>query len=268
MYQHDPQNPNSLLAGKVFALHEDRSGMIWIGMSTGLTKFDKHNHTFTHYTTANGLKSDFIVGILEDREGNLWLSSSQGIIKFDPKHERFKQFGIHNGLQGLEFIQTSYTMGPDGQMFFGGPNGFNAFYPEKIKGNSYIPPIALTDLELFNQSVPIGGDSPLQQAIWETEQLTLDYDDYVFSLEFAALSYAVPQKNHYRYKLEGFDETWNEVDSSRRIATYTNLDPGQYTLRILGSNNDEIGMKKERRLTLQSRLPGGKHGGLEVYFYC
>ena len=116
----------------------------------------------------------------------------------------------------------------------------SAFFPDTIKDNTTVPPVVFTDFQLDNEPVPIGTESVLQRALLETRDLTLAYDDRVITFEFAALNYISPEKNRYRYKLEGFDNDWIEVGSDRRRVTYTNLDPGEYTLRVMGSNNDGI----------------------------
>ena len=125
-------------------------------------------------------------------------------------------------------------------MFFGGSNGFNAFFPENIRDNPYVPPVVITSFKIFNKPVPIGAKSVLKKAIPYVDSLTLSYRDNVFSFEFAALSYANSQKNRYRYKLESFEPGWNEVGSKQRLATYTNLDPGRYVFRVQGSNSDGV----------------------------
>src|SRR5271169_6361650 len=125
-------------------------------------------------------------------------------------------------------------------MFFGGSNGINAFLPETIRDNPYVPPVAITSFKIFNKPVPIGGKSVLNKAIAYADSLTLSYRDSVFSFEFAALSYANSHKNRYRYKLEGFEPDWNEVGSNQRLATYTNLSPRKYVFRVQGSNSDGV----------------------------
>jgi signal transduction histidine kinase len=125
-------------------------------------------------------------------------------------------------------------------MFFGGSNGFNAFFPENVRDNPYVPPVLITSFKIFNKPVPIGAKSVLKKAIPYVDSLTLSHRDNIFSFEFAALSYANPQKNRYRYKLEGFEPGWNEVDSKQRLATYTNLDPRKYVFRVQGSNSDGV----------------------------
>jgi signal transduction histidine kinase/CheY-like chemotaxis protein len=125
-------------------------------------------------------------------------------------------------------------------MFLGSINGFNAFYPDELEDDPDIPPIVLTDFELFNQSVAVGADSPLPRSLNEIEEIKLSYKDSVFSFEFAALNYADPGSNQYAYMLEGFDKDWNYTDATRRFATYTNLDGGTYTFRVKGSNSDGV----------------------------
>ncbi|MBK9054325.1 MAG: response regulator [Chloroflexi bacterium] len=239
-YRHDPDNPQSLSRGEVYVVHEDQDGILWVGTSSGLDQFDRRTETFRHYTEEDGLPNSVIYAIMEDASGNLWLSTNKGVSKFDPRTETFQNYNVFDGLQSDEFNQNAFCQSHSGEMFFGGINGLNAFYPEQITDNPYRPPVILTDLQLFNQSVAIGKDSILQKAIWETEQITLNYDQDVFSLAFAALSYAAPEENRYRYKLEGFDDQWNEVDATRRFATYTSLPPDDYIFRVQGANEDGV----------------------------
>jgi PAS domain S-box-containing protein len=146
---------------------------------------------------------------------------------------------VSNGLQTNEFSTGCYQ-GSDGEMFFGGSNGFNAFFPENIRDDAYVPPVVITSFKIFNKPVSIGANSVLKRAIPYVDSLILSYRDNIFSFEFAALSYANSQKNRYRYKLEPLESGWNEVGSKQRLATYTNLDPGKYIFRVQGSNSDGV----------------------------
>ena len=104
--------------------------------SGGLDRFDRENDQFTHYTTANGLPSEIVWGILEDEQGKLWLSTSNGLSRFDPRTESFRNYDVSDGLQSNTFLNfSSYSKSQDGEMFFGGSNGFNAFYPDQIVDN-------------------------------------------------------------------------------------------------------------------------------------
>ena len=243
-YIHDPDNPNSLSHNRVFSIHEDKSGTLWIGThSGGLNKFDRTKKEFTHFTEKDGLPNNVIYGILSDDRGHLWISTNKGLSEFDPQTETFKNYDVHDGLQSNEFNMGACYKSRSGEMFFGGINGFNVFYPGRIKDNPYIPPVVITNIQIFNKSVPIGekedSRSILKKSITETEEIELSYKDYVFSLEFAALHYACPEKNEYAYMMEGFEKDWNYV-GNRRFVTYTTLSPGNYVFRAKGSNNDGI----------------------------
>jgi PAS domain S-box-containing protein len=234
-YKHESSNPNSLSYDRINAIYEYPADTLWIGTyGGGLEKFDIATETFTHYTDKDGLPNNSVVGILADDEGNLWLSTGKGLSKFNPKSETFRNYDVSDGLQGNEFDGVkAYFKSKTGEMFFGGLNGFNAFYPEQVKDNPHIPPIVLTDFGKFDGSVK------LDTAISETKEIKLSYKDRFFWFEFAALDYTNPSKNQYAYKLEGFDKDWI-YSGTRRYASYTNLDGGTYTFRVKGSNNDGV----------------------------
>jgi len=239
-YPPNSGDPQRLNGGGVTAIHEDRARTLWLGAWDGFYRYNRQNGTFTRYTENEGLPSSGIMGILEDKTGRLWLSTKRGISRFDPRTETFRNYYASDGLQGDEFSVGACIEGLDGEMLFGGSNGFNAFFPKDIRDNSYVPPVLITSLQILNRPVPIGPNSALKKAIPYVDSLTLSYQDNVFSFEFAALSYANSQKNRYRYKLEGFEPAWNEVGSKQRVATYTNLDPGKYVFRVQGSNSDGV----------------------------
>jgi signal transduction histidine kinase/DNA-binding response OmpR family regulator/streptogramin lyase len=239
-YMPDDKNTYSLSNGVVSTIFEDNKGTIWIGTDDGLNRFNPSNQTFTIYQAKHGLAGNSVAGILEDNQGYLWISTNKGLSKFNPQTETFRNYNKHDGLQGNLFLPRSAYKSATGELFFGGINGFNAFYPDKLVDNQTIPPVFLTDFQLFNKSVSIGKDSPLQKQINFAEKITLSYKQSVFSFEFAALNYRAYAKNQYAYMMEGFDKEWTYVDSHRRFATYTNLDTGEYTFRVKASNNDGL----------------------------
>ena len=241
-YEHDPRDPASLSNNEVWSIHLGSSGEMWIGTSGGLNRFDPRAGRFTVYRRKDGLSGDRINTILEDNRGQLWLGTADGgITRFDPGTGATKAYDASDGLQGNQFLNSSACKSRTGALLFGGEDGFNIIDPAHIATNTHAPPVALTDLQIFNKSVSATDkDSPLQQTITETRRVVLSYWQSVFSFEFAALNYRAPDKNRYAYKLEGFDRDWNQVDSRRRFATYTNLDPGTYTFRVKASNNDGV----------------------------
>jgi len=217
----------------------DSKGRVWIGMA-GLYLFDKANNKFNLFSTKGNLSTDFIKGIAEDEKHNLWISTSTGINRLNPETGDNKQFNTYDGLQGTEFEANAYLKTRDGEMYFGGVKGFNRFYPEKIKANTFIPPVYLTDFQLFNKSVVPGDkDSLLKKDISVTPKITLNYDQSSIAFNFIALNYIVSRNNQYQYKLDGLDKEWVKAGTERRAA-YTNLDPGTYTFHVKASNNDGV----------------------------
>jgi ligand-binding sensor domain-containing protein/signal transduction histidine kinase len=234
-YRHDPQDPDSLSHRIVMSVCEDRQGDLWVGtFGGGLNRFDRETETFTHYREADGLPNDMVYGVLEDEQGYLWLSTNKGLSRFDPRTETFKNYDVHDGLQSNEFNAGAFFKSASGQMFFGGINGFNAFYPNEVQeGNTYIPPITLISLTQGGVDIDVPGE------IGSAKEVTLSWPNNYFEFEFAALSYAQPEKNEYAYMLEGFEVGWNTV-GTRRFGRYTNLPGGTYTLRLKGTNNDGV----------------------------
>ncbi len=239
-YLADPSDGTSLSNNTAWSLWEDGSGVLWIGtMGGGLNRFDPSRDTFARYTESDGLPNDVVYGVLGDDAGHLWLSTNNGLARFDPRTETFRTYGIEDGLQHHEFNSGAYYRSRSGELFFGGVNGFNAFYPDSIHDNPFVPPIVLTDFRVFNAPVPIGPESYLHRHISEADEIVLSYRENVFSLAFAALSYTNTERNQYSYRMDGFDKDWIAA-GTRRIATYTNLDPRRYVFRVKGTNSDGV----------------------------
>ncbi|MCD4737374.1 MAG: response regulator [Bacteroidales bacterium] len=244
-YINDPDNPESLSNNSVFSIYKDSSDILWIGtLGGGLNKFDTKTEIFTHYRKSDGLANDVIKGMLKDNNGFLWISTTNGLSKFDTKTGEFNNYTVNDGLQDNIFNLGSCCKTKNGELFFGGVNGVNAFYPGLIKDNPFIPPVFITDFKIFNQSILVGqeldGKIILDKAIDETKEIYLKYKHKVISFEFSALSYTSPEKNQFAYTLEGVDESWNYTDYKGRSVTYSNLSPGTYTFKVKASNNDRI----------------------------
>lgn len=234
-FRADPVDRKMLSNDYIFSIYKDKSGNLWIGTwGGGLNKLDPERLKFSRYTEENGLADNVIYGILEDDQGSLWMSSNKGLSAFDPKTETFTNYTVDDGLQSMEFNAGSFFKSKSGEMFFGGVNGFNAFYPDSIVQNTYIPPVVITSFLKFNQPVP------LEKSIADIKEIKLSYKDYFFSFEFAALDYRAPMKNSYAYMMGGLDKEWIRTDASKRFASYTTLAPGKYIFKVKASNNDGI----------------------------
>ncbi|MCS6995237.1 MAG: diguanylate cyclase [Anaerolineales bacterium] len=236
-FQNAPDNPNSIASNTTYALYLDEpSGVLWVGTSGGLCRLEIATGTWQNYNNRRGLVGDTVVGIQPDGEGGLWVSTTRGISRFDPLLGAFRNYDVRDGLQGNQFNIASTARASDGEVFFGGQNGVNFFHTHDIFDNPYEPKVVFTGLELFNLPVPVDGEI-LSQPVETTSSITLRYDQSVFTLRFAGLSYQNSARNLYRYKLEGFDKSWSPPKTLRQ-ATYTNLPAGTYNFVVYAANND------------------------------
>ncbi|MDF9796461.1 signal transduction histidine kinase/DNA-binding response OmpR family regulator/streptogramin lyase [Catalinimonas alkaloidigena] len=244
----------------ILSIHESKNGDLWIGTFGGglnkLIKSSDGNVHFKVYREKDGLPNNVIKSILEDESGKLWIATNKGLSHFDPRQETFKNYDVSDGLQSNEFSELASFKRKDGQMLFGGVNGFNAFYPDSITDNPYLPQLAITDFRIFNRSILPGdemnGRVILDKTISKSTELNLKHAENNISFEFSALHFAAPTKNQFAYKLEGFDEDWTYTNSSRRFASYTNLKHGEYVLKVKAANND--GVWNITPLTLKIRI--------------
>lgn len=237
-YTHMPEDPESLANNGINHIFEDSKHNLWIATEGGLSKLVQEGK-FRNYTIKDGLESDHIKSVIEDDRGFLWMGTAAGLSRFDPVKGTFRNYTYNDGLQRGEFSRYCVYKMRSGELVFGGSNGFNIFHPDSIKDNPFPPEVYITDLRIFNIPVKIGDNSPLSRHISETSELTLSYKESVFSFDFVALNYTHPHMNQYAFKMEGFEDEWNYV-GNQRTATYTNLDPGEYTFHVIASNNDGL----------------------------
>jgi len=225
------------------AINEDSSGNIWIATAVGIARYVEEDDLFVQYSSAEGLPHGTIYGILPEGDHVLWLSSNQGLARLDILTANVRIYDYKDGLQANEFNGDAALKSNDGTFFFGGIGGITSFKPGDLGDNPIAPKIVITAMRLFNKSVPIEPDNPnalMQQTLDETDSITLSHTQNVFSLTFAGLHFVSPELNSYAHKLEGFDRDWVYTDASRRDATYTNLDPGEYKFRVRAANSDGL----------------------------
>ncbi|AWW29027.1 hybrid sensor histidine kinase/response regulator [Echinicola strongylocentroti] len=266
-HSHEIGNSSSLAGNNIMDILKDSNGTMWVATTQGLSYFDQAEGVFHNFNHTDGLPSDHVVKILEDNNHNLWLSTTTGLSHVQVSRAKdkdslslaFRNFSVGDGLQGNSFNENSALKTSKGELVFGGPNGYNIFYPNKMRMNEESPKVVLTDFQLFNKSVKIGkkiaGRIVLEQNINQTKKLVLKHNENVFAVEFAALNFIHSDKNQYRYMLEGFDSDWVEVEDGVTKATYTNLDPGNYTFKVRAANNDGVWSEKAQMLDIEVLAP-------------
>ena len=252
-YDADPATPGQLSDSNANDVHEDERGLIWVATTQGLNILNKTQGTFKVLTEADGLANSNIKTIEEDENGNLWIATLKGISKISVENYShqlpignlevdIENFGLQDGLQGNEFNQKSAYRTRSGELIFGGANGFNLFKPEDIVAHTSNEKIVLINLKVFNENIkvnePFRKRIILDKSITYSKQITLKHKENVFSVEFASIGYFHPEKNNFQYQLSGFNNEWLEVNREMRELTFTNLNPGNYQLRLRVSNDN------------------------------
>ncbi len=255
-FRHDPDDATSLGADGVSSLYA-RTGRLWVGTRGGglarldLEELSDDSPSFRTYTLNDGLSNDMVYGIEPDTQDRLWLSTNFGLSVFDPDEETFTTYQADQGLQLDEFNFGAHYSSSSGELFFGGVNGFNAFYPHQLARNEHAPDVVLT--AVLERNEPVADWGPASQI----EELSLGWREDVLTLEFAALDFAAPQRNRYRYRLAGFDEEWIQLGLHRRVS-FTDLDGGDYIFQVQASNNDGVWSEEGLELPITVAPPPWK----------
>lgn len=224
---------NELSSDFIVSLCEDSQGRIWIGTNSYLNVYDKRDSSITYYSEKDGLPSNYIYEIVVDENQDLWFATGVGLSRFDEKTNSFQAFTLEDGLQSLEFNLRASATSPDGQLFFGGMNGFNSFYPDSIRRNPYVPNVVFTKLlETENGMTYEINPNRLQEVV-------LSHKVSAFTIGFAALEFTNPEKNNYAYKMEGVSDEWIDI-GNRKFVPFFALPPGEYIFHVRGTNNDGI----------------------------
>ena len=215
------------------SINQDGNGNIWIGTIKGIYVLDSSKRIIQHYSESNGLANQFIYGILRDDDGNVWFSHNKGISRYDLHSRSFRHYTREDGLQSNEFNTGAFFKAADGELFFGGINGTNSFFPADIQDNPNAPNVCITAIKLFDE--PLKTDT----SYWNVHTLTLPFKQNSLSFEFAALEFTNPRRNQYAYMMEGVDNAWIKA-GDKRFARYAGLPPGQYVFKVKASNNDGV----------------------------
>ncbi len=277
-YESEKGVEGSLSNNSVLDIRQDKAGRVWIGTQAGLNLFEPKTRTFRIFTESDGLPHNTILTILDDALGNLWLGTPNGLSQVivteveDQLQLAFKNYDDDDGLQGKQFNENAALRTSRGELIFGGANGFNIFIPSQLPTNNVAPPVVLSDFYLFNRSIRPGeivnGTNILPASITQLKKIVLPAEQNDFSIELSAINYFHPEKNKYKYKLEGFHQDWIAADPGSRKVTLTNIDPGTYVFRAKAANNDGVWNEEGVALKIVVQPPVYKSKiAFAVYFF-
>jgi ligand-binding sensor domain-containing protein/signal transduction histidine kinase/DNA-binding response OmpR family regulator len=229
VFSHDPENEKSLPHDKIISIYEDSRKNLWItSEGGGFCRYLPEDESFISYTAKDGLPNDVVYKILEDDKGNFWFTTNKGLSCFNPENRAIKTYTLADGLLGNQFNYKSGIKTPGGKLYFGCLNGFISFDPLIFSENKYIPPVVITGFRASAQA---------PKAFNAKGEIHLKHNQSSFSIDFASLSYTVPEKNRYAYLLDGFEKEWTEITGYNSV-NYSNIPPGNYVFRLKGSNSD------------------------------
>jgi signal transduction histidine kinase/ligand-binding sensor domain-containing protein/CheY-like chemotaxis protein len=254
---------NAISSNYIRSICQMDENIFWIGTHLGLNRCsyanNSHNLSFKRYFMSDGLPNNMIQSITFDNNKLLWIGSNSGLTRFDTKKNKMTSYSSADGLQSNEFSEHASFKSPNGELFLGGINGVNSFYPENIKSINLNPQVTLTDFYLFNEKLTpqttIKGRILLENPIFMTDKIWLKAKENNFRFDFSSMNFQAPEKIRYAYILEGYDKKWNTTESGSHTATYTNLEHGSYTFRVKATNDDGEWSKKERSLLVEIATP-------------
>jgi diguanylate cyclase (GGDEF)-like protein len=250
----DPNAAASISDGLLLSIFEDSENNIWVGTHSGGINIlsaenrDKGLIEFTQIDSEHGMPSNVVYGFLEDEEGYIWASTNKGLVKINRNTRDILIYDAAQGIQGSEFNSGAYYKDTHGYMYFGGINGLTRFNPKNITPNKIPPNIEFTSFQRLNQFLDI------PTALNENGVIEVYYKDYLVGFDFAALDFAAPLENKYKYKLEGFDTHWIDARDIGR-ATYTNLPSGTFEFKVIASNSDDVWNNEGKSITLLVNPP-------------
>lgn len=230
-FKNNPRNKKTISSNSIRGIFQDSDGDIWIGTNGGgINKFIQKTEEFISYTTDDGLPNNTVYGFEQDSAGYIWFSTNNGVSRFDKSSMNFLNFYAEDGLTGPEFYNGIKKL-KDGRIVFGAISGLNIVSPEYVKINAKPPKIHFISFKVYNKEKYGAG------FLKNGERISLDYEEKVFSISFAALDFCNSQRNSYIYMLEGFDKRWIDAKNNRTVV-YTNLSPGKYAFRVKAANPD------------------------------
>lgn len=243
VYVHDSDSPNSISNNNINNITEDSQGNLWFSTSgSGLDRYRKATDDFENFDAEkNGLSSNCVYQVQESstHKGHLLLTTNQGFSQFDYHQKHFTNHGIETGFPFTAVNENSLYVAPDGEIFLGGIQGMISFREKSLNFTPKPYRISFSRL-IVNGKEVIAGDETgiLEQSLSYSKEITLGSDQSMFSIEYATSNFIPANREEIYYRLEGFSKSWNKAYRQQMLITYTNLNPGTYTLVIKAYRDD------------------------------
>lgn len=267
VFKHEPDNANSLSYNDVYDIYEDHNGTIWVATGGGVNRLvipetadfeyylSSQQITFDKVNEKDGLPGGLVYTILEDLKGDLWLGTNKGLSRYSTTESTLVNYGMNDGLPSGKFnLNSAWHDKNSGTLFLGGVGGLTFFHPDSISTNPFEANVNITNFRLHNRTLnsgdKISGRKVLNEDISYTDEIRLAHTDNEILIEFSALHFSSPEKNRYAYRLLGYSDSWQEVGSLNRRATYTNLRFGEYLFQVIATNNDGVWSPEVRELKI------------------
>lgn len=240
------------------SLHVSDKGILWIGTNNLLIAYNTHNEVITDYSVFTGTNS-YILNLQEDHDGNIWGTTLTAIFKFSTEDQLVETFPKSTGIPLDNFLNESKAISSNGNLFFGGNDGYISFDPKEIRKNNYRPHTIITSLMVNNKSIgplsDLGNKNKTEHLISYSKKVILRYEQNSFTLGFSTLHFGEPERNIYAYQLEGYNNEWIYTSGLKNFASFSNLSTGKYVFRVKGTNNDGVWSNQETLLNIVVKPP-------------
>ncbi|MEB2774664.1 two-component regulator propeller domain-containing protein [Algoriphagus sp. D3-2-R+10] len=245
---------NKTVEGRMInTLYFSDNGEIWAGTLNGLIQYNPKTDSLAIHDVLS-VTDEIISSIIEDTGGNIWSVSNSSIQKYEPTTGQLHSYPLDSHLPIKSFYYNCAARREDGQLLFGGDNGFISFSPFQVEVLENQPPVYITHLDINNRPIKvndtINGRVLLDQDISFIDELALNFNERSFALQFSTLDFLQPEHNRHTYQLQGFEDVWHQVSGTKNTAVYSNVPAGDYTFLVKSINLNGQNEPAIRRLNI------------------